>query len=312
MEICFRPPLVQKRLCLFVTSQHPSSTMDDLISLDWSSTSSSTSKPPIAAQPKPSSASFDLFAQPKPLSNGANYHSPTPPLKSATPTLTPQLPTSARLQPQASGSRPTRSGNASPNPVSPPSHDAFSSLLSINGSSNAENKNLSLAERQAQAAEDKKRQADHEKAQFDAHSSFWDNLGSSKPSPEADSAKEFGAVLQPSSAPISRPTSAVPHLSVDTWDDDDGLLGAGPSSIKQASSSSSSRHPTPQPPNDPFDFDTLAARTSKLRVEGKAKGSSGMRTPVSDFDFGEKEDPGSDEDVLGDLGRPAKPLSEVS
>jgi hypothetical protein len=65
---------------------------------------------------------------------------------------------------------------------------------------------------------------------------------------------------------------------------------------------------------DPFDFDALDAATSEVRPYATANtsasgrnGTSGMRTPVSDFDFGDREGGEEEDDFLGELGRPARP-----
>ena len=284
--------------------------MEDLI--DWSDSPAKTSPtpPPNKGPAKPNA--FDFLAKP---ANGPNYHS-TGPLHSAGPAFPSQQP-SPQLR-ALNSQKQTKSGSTTPLPRSPPPpapvHDAFSSLLGINGSSSASSSttHLSLAQRQTQAVKQKQKRAEAEKAAYDVHDSFWDNLGSSsKPGPtNVDDA--FGGILLPTaSAPVARPISVRPAIVESSWDNDDLLSGGtGATSVPQASSSvSSSRVPSPV---DPFDLDHLSSATNHLAVKSQPNGSSGMRTPLSDFDFAEREEEGSDEDILGDLGWPAKPLSEVS
>jgi tetratricopeptide (TPR) repeat protein len=200
--------------------------------------------------------------------------------------------------------------------------DAFSSLLSLDSSSSTSSKQtMSLAERQAQIAEEKRKKAEHERQQFEAHGAFWDNLGSSSSSSKATPVmspvlpvgNKVEALLQPTiSAPTSRPASSLakPSLlpspaaqatakmpsSSSTWDDDDDFL-AGPSTQKRQTATSSAT----KPPSDPFDFDAMDASLNSLAPTKRSNGSSGVRTPVSNFDFGDNED-----DLLGGLGGPAK------
>lgn len=113
------------------------------------------------------------------------------------------------------------------------------------------------------------------------------------------------AFLSPSSAPSPRPTSSAAR------------------SVTASSSTSTSARITPaprspQPPVDPFDFDALDAATSEVRpytntntsASGR-NGTSGMRTPVSDFDFGDREGGEEEDDFLGELGQPARPRPET-
>jgi hypothetical protein len=196
-------------------------------------------------------------------------------------------------------------------------------------------------------AADQKKREDHERAQFEAHGAFWDKLGgSSQPSVRKagldDLLKsDLSAIPKPafvsgpsrSTTPsITAPPTQFPkqkamgsfwntdvgQMTRDTFaEEDDGLLGFGSS----ASQPSSSRLPPVQKVKasvDLFDFDDLESAVPSLAVGGESGkgGSLGMRTPISDFDFGDQpvndvkrgnktyED--DETDLLGDLARPAR------
>lgn len=114
-------------------------------------------------------------------------------------------------------------------------------------------------------------------------------------------------------APKPKPTPSSAGTFWNSFDDtDDLLISSGPA---KATTTKTSRSPVP--PSDPFDFDALAATVapsvssvpSHLNGIGKGSrnGGSGMRTPVSDFDFGDRidrEEDDDDDDILGDLGKP--------
>ena len=97
---------------------------------------------------------------------------------------------------------------------------------------------------------------------------------------------------------------SVQASSVAQWDDDDDLLGGS------RASSSRTRSPPMQSQSllQAIDLDDFGRVGSAPKPNGKAarNGTSGVNTPLSDFDWGEKEDSSSsgDEDVLGDLGKP--------
>ena len=257
--------------------------MDDLLDLDWSSApkASGSKLPPhaptsgesqIPLQPSKSpSPGFDLFAK---SANGApNYYSSTPTIRPSTPATAP-LPSQPTLQ----APKPAKAANAgSATSVSvPPSArvgDAFSSLLTFNSAAGP-SKTLSLAERQSQLAEEKRKKAEHERQQFEAHGSFWENLGTQSQAP--------------SRPPSSKPEVILPNIKLPppspTWD------------IERATSQSTSH-----PHRYPFDFDVMEIPLDRL---APTSNGSGMRTPVSDFDFGDGND-----DLLGELGKP-KPVDQ--
>lgn len=319
--------------------------MDDLLDLNWSD-SSKQSQPALRPQ---SSSSTSRQPTPNPtfdfLSKQSNTATPnylstsTPPLRSATPKTAP-LPSQARLPPTPAirSSTPNPSHQAKPTAPSS-SSDAFSSLLSLNGSGSSKpnGQAVSLAERQQQIADEKRKKEEHERQQFTAEGSFWDNLGSSStsssvPSPALGSVKapssggigEFDDLLSPQPVRPIRPPSTLsksvtpiptpPVAKEGVWDDDDTFL-AGPST---KTSGPSSGHASRS--GDPFDFDALDKTVNRLKAPGAGtrNGSSGMRTPVSNFDFGDgdggrsRDEEDDEDDFLGELGRPAKPLAERS
>lgn len=156
--------------------------MDDLAGLDWSAPPKQKSTTPTA---------FPPFRQ-----------SPAPQLSGR----------STPLSAQQSGAAAVAGGAArpfkAPSKPATPANDSFANLISGNSSKSAAN-NLSLAERQRQLQQEKLRQEADRQKQYDTHfgtsaSTFLDNLGSGKSTPE------------PSVAGLRRPTpnaSARPNLS---------------------------------------------------------------------------------------------------
>ena len=298
--------------------------MDDLLDLSWTDSKASAPKQlqPSAStsrQPTPSSQpTFDFLAKPP---SGPNYYSTsTPPIRGSTPKTAP-LPQQPRL-PDA-----THRSNT-PNPPAKPAAngDAFSSLFSLAGGlTAASSKTLSLADKQKQAEIARAEQAEKQRQQFEADGSFWDNLGSSSTakatssgSNNARSFTPFDDLLAPQpvrpstlrqthtpspapSEPSRPPTSAITSSA---WDDDDTFL-AGPSKPVARTV------PFPQPTSETFNFDafddTKPSLAPPTRQNGAAS-SSGMRTPLSDFDFGDR---GLDDDLLGELGQPANPVGQA-
>ena len=313
--------------------------MDDLLDLNWSSTppnssspAAGPSRPAPTIQPKPSHlvSSFDLLSRPSP-SLQPNYASSSTsssyPSRTASP-LPPAL--SARLAPNpAKTPSSSNSPAASPNPASS-GLDAFSGLLSLSSGGGAESsKTLSLADRQKQLAEQKRRAEEEDRARFD-HGDFWDKFGASgstqqlKPTPLSQPKVEIprpGSAALPALS-VSRSGSANPGQaksplgtisnanvqsgSIDDDDDDFGLLALPSSSRPPANGSSSSQ---PIQSLDPFDFDQFSASVPSAPFREK---SSGMRTPVSNFDFDEREGTDDEDDILGQLAQPApKRISKV-
>ncbi|ORY23561.1 hypothetical protein BCR39DRAFT_348685 [Naematelia encephala] len=249
--------------------------MDDLLDLNWSSSSKTTSSP-APPQPTKSLNAFDLLSKPTASSSSPSY-SITPVLRPSTPNTAPIQPTSRLPQP----GRISVSRSTTPNIVSPPS-DAFSELLSIKSSAGT-TKTQSLADRQKQLAEERKQKEDHERQIFQANGSFWDSLGG-QPN-NAESSDGFPAIqpvpstsLLPSSLPPSirapQPATVQKQSFGAFWDEDDSIPAR--------------KDPSPQPQK--MTSTNLAPNIDILQLEhtGPASGtSSGMRTPLSDFDFGD-------------------------
>ncbi|WWD22767.1 hypothetical protein CI109_107260 [Kwoniella shandongensis] len=352
--------------------------MDDLLDLNWSSptTTKTSSTPPInatAPAPQKQSTAFDFLAQPAPRAGTPNYYgSSSTPLRASTPSQplanggvggqrlglgaagAPPLRGSGTTTPLGSGfGTPTipqgANSNGGPNPSASASGaggsvglDAFSSLLSISSSGSATGgKNMTMAEKQAALADEKKRKAEEDRKRFEAEGAFWDNLGGGSGTKSQSTQKPNGlnellgppppiagpstsrvkspvndGILAPSPAPgtSSKPKTSTANSAGSFWnhfdDTDDLLTSSAAPRAKPPSATSRS----PAPPSDPFDFDALAAVPSHLSVNGSRNGGSGpgsgMRTPVSDFDFGDRGDD-DEEDILGDLGKPvtARPTS---
>jgi hypothetical protein len=213
---------------------------------------------------------------------------------------------------------------------------------------------LSLAERQAQVAEEKKKKDDHERQQFEAHGAFWETLGSGSTAKATTGINGFSTIanssnitassssippkiIAPSPALSRAPTSVKstmgsfwdtppPHTSSASTpksdlhaDEEEDFLQSF--STSKAPEQTSRRKPSPKPPPvDPFDFDQLDSVVPSLAVgqgSGSGRGgSSGMRTPESNFDFGDgsgyinelgRNDVNGTEDeidILGDLAKP--------
>lgn len=147
--------------------------MDDLLDLNWSSPPTGTSSKPLApslqpSKPKPTGgaapSSFDFLAK---SNTGSSPRTGTPSYyQSSTPrTTTPLAPPVQAVPPQKS--QPTSNGA---------SGDAFSSLLGM-GSSSGSNKNLTMAQKQAQIIEERRLKEEREKAQF-AGLGNWEQFGS--------------------------------------------------------------------------------------------------------------------------------------
>ncbi|WVQ94257.1 hypothetical protein IAU59_001336 [Kwoniella sp. CBS 9459] len=224
--------------------------------------------------------------------------------------------------------------------------DAFSSLLSMPSSNGANGGAMTMAQRQKAMEDEKKRKDEEDRKRFEAEGDFWDNLGTTAPAAITNGpVKPVPQSAQRSATSVStglddldtflRPTSAAPARTISPlrppsndilapapmttaasksssgtfWDgfDESGPskridrpVSSGQGSYKAGSSSSQSR--SPAPPADPFDFDALEAAVP-TKTNG---GTSTMRTPVSDFDFGDREDHDADDDddILGDLAKP--------
>lgn len=298
--------------------------MDDLLDLNWSSpSSSSTSKPltPSLQPSKPAATSFDFLAK----SNTSTASGTSSPNYYTTSTTTPRSSTPLnRFQALAQAPPQPIVKAAAPPTTSASSGDAFSSLLGMSGAgAGGSSKNLTMAQKQAQLADERRKKEEHEKQQF-AGLGNWEQFSSGSASGSSSrtttsmapipstrisipplqpiptrSGAAFDGLLQPN--PISRPSSSssrsiTPAPARTTaksplaWDDDDDFLAGASSQTKASTTSSTSSAPVP--PADPWDFDQLAAEEPvKAQTQSQARsrngGTSGMRTPDPDFDFGE-------------------------
>lgn len=308
--------------------------MDDLLDLNWSDSSKPsqptlrpTSSSSTSRQPTPNPTFDFLSKQSSNSSQPSPLYSSTPPIRAATPKTAP-LPAQSRFPtaPAVRSSTPNPQTKAAPAPPS----DAFASLFSLDASSKPNGQPLSLAEKQQQITEEKRRKEEHERQQFSADGDFWENLGSSSTKPKVASSSNNGILssynglgelddlLSPQPVrpirPPSRlsqsitPTPTPPVVKETAWDDDDTFLaGSGSNGV------GNSAVPKKSTTGRAFDFDALNRTVNGLQPQKRngASGSSGMRTPVSNFDFGEGkgDNEDDDDDFLGELGRPAKPLA---
>ncbi|OXG40709.1 UBA/TS-N domain-containing protein [Cryptococcus neoformans Bt15] len=195
--------------------------------------------------------------------------------------------------------RPAPAVSYSPAPPAKPAaatahSDAFSSLIAVPAARAEQGRHMTMAEKQAAIAQEKRRKDEAQRAQFAVDGAFWDSLGSRSTTTTYGDSDLLSASSQPASQPPSHAHSPAPP-------------------------------PPPPPaaaaPADPFDFDTFentlnGSATASLAT--KSGETSGIRTPLSTFDFGDG-DPADDllgdpaDDLLGELGKPApKPAQPLS
>ncbi|WVQ72353.1 hypothetical protein IAR50_001904 [Cryptococcus sp. DSM 104548] len=301
---------------------------------------------------------LDLSWAPKPPAATAN---PQHPSKGTTPTsfdflsIQPQQPQRSSTPNYAPALLPSRSSTSTPAPATAPAPvsaqgkpDAFSSLLSLGvQAGNNDTKNMTIAQRQAALAEEKRKKDEEQRKKFEAESQFWDNLGSSGSASASvtgnagqsnDGLDDLHNLLQPSlkprpsagpsSAEASRPPSATNSNKASShqgtfWDSfgNEDLLS--PFNTGRPVSQPRTQTHTPAPPpapsiptsTDPFDFNAFEVTMNSAQPASPVKQgkSSGARTPVSDFDFGDGPNAYGDgeDDLLGGLGGPAKPLAKL-
>lgn len=253
--------------------------MDDLLDLSWSAA------PPAPPQ-KPQPA-FELLARPAPAAS----YSPSP-------------------SPSPAPAPPAK-------PAAAAHSDAFSSLIAVPAARAEQGKHMTMAEKQAAIAQEKRRKDEAQRAQFAADGAFWDSLGSrsmtATPPPDSLPRDSLDDLLQP------------PHGTF--WDQygASDLLSASSQPASQPPSHAHSPAPPPPPPPaaaapaDPFDFDTFENTlngSATASLASKSGETSGIRTPLSTLDFGDG-DPADDllgdpaDDLLGELGKPAPKPAQV-
>lgn len=278
--------------------------MDDLSSVDWA-----PSKAPSAGRQHPPAL--------------GNYY----------PTLRPTPPLSGRSTPSAFP--PPAGIGQSLNNVSPrssgstPANDSFANLVAFGGQQST--KNLSLQEQQKRLQDERAKQEEEKRRQFDARfgsvqAASWDTLGNGRITPDRitspptyTATNEYGG--QKLSKIINKPFAGIPApaSAKSSIDDDNDLFSAFNASAPVDRSSHMS--PPSQSPNidGPSTFSTSGVPSVSSVVKG-LNGSSGA--PIEDDDddpFGLGTDgsvkkpkqgtivngnPREDEDVLGLLGRP--------
>ncbi|ODN73906.1 hypothetical protein L202_07416 [Cryptococcus amylolentus CBS 6039] len=290
---------------------------------------------------------LDLSWAPKPTAPSV----PQPPAKGSTPTsfdflsIQPQQPRSSTPN-YAPGLLPSRSSTSTPAPppVSTPASsqakpDAFSGLLSLGGpAASNDTKQMTIAQRQAALAEEKRKSDEAQKKKYEAESQFWDNLGSSSSTSATltgnagqsnASLDDLHDFLQPSikphasSGPSSAKSSRLPSAANSSkasqgtfWSsfDNEDLLSSSNSSGPVSRPHTGVHTPAPTLPpaisipttTDPFDFEVLESTMSSTKPVSAVKQakSSEMKMPVSNYDL--RDD--GERDLLGGLGRSAGPL----
>ncbi|KAL7420261.1 auxilin-like clathrin-binding protein required for normal clathrin function [Cryptotrichosporon argae] len=269
--------------------------MNDLLDLNWSSGPSSQ---PALQPDKPKTNAFDLLSKP----SSPTYLSSAP--LRATPSPSPAFGRPASQSPLSNSSPKTAASTSAPSRVATPAADAFSNLLSLPATAGP-SKSLTIAERQAQLAREKQEAANREREQFAVDGAFWNRFGGdSGPSlapapvlaPAGKATNGLDDLLQPTprSAQL-RPTSTASGTGSQLSPQPPKNAGTFWDLQPDAEAS-----PAPTATPDPWDFDALPASTPAA-----SKPASGMRTPVSNFDFNERDN--DDGDLLGDLGKPARP-----
>jgi hypothetical protein len=289
--------------------------MSDFADLWNSITPATTNKPPGK------SLSSQILAS---KTNGsANASQP------ASRVATPSYFAASSLSPQSGGQpfRPnSRTGSTTTKPtLNPTAGDAFGDLLSL--SDDSRSKNMTIAERKAQADRERAKAEERARQEREAHGAFWDKLefadssgsgpraggsfsGISAPTPQPPTSRINTTLLVPSRVsplPSSQPSRPTPVSSTDPWDLDRFL--APSKSVSQAPTPSSNVSPVQKDTQDNLDlFDLLGTSSSTQPVPpAQPPRLSPVRTGTpGDFDWGDRED---QEDLLGEL---SKPVSEVS
>ncbi|KAL0566915.1 auxilin-like clathrin-binding protein required for normal clathrin function [Marasmius crinis-equi] len=205
--------------------------------------------------------------------------------------------------------------------------DAFGDLFSSSGISGS-SKNMTMAQRAAQAEKERREKLMAEQAVKKKQDAAWaglDFLGSDSSSsatssqPKASSLEDdWGFGTAATSQSTKTASTPAPVLNDDDWGLDD-FASAPPttqSTLKPSSTSTSlPRKPDAkaQSQGSLWDLDGFG--------EGNAKGaSSRVDSPSRDFDWGDREDAGGllgdghgggQDDILGDLGKPARSRPET-
>ncbi|KAG8786854.1 hypothetical protein FRC12_016166 [Ceratobasidium sp. 428] len=226
-------------------------------------------------------------------------------------------------QPYRPNSRASASAVAKPSPTTT---DAFGDLFSL--SDDSRSRNMTIAERKAQADRERAKAEEQAKKERDAHGAFWDKFessssggskggtindypGVSSPIPQPQAARINTSLLVPSRVsplPSSQPSASrvTPVSGIDPWDLDSFL---GPSqSASQIATPASNLSPVQRDTSSNLDlFDLLDPSFSAQQASAQSPRLSPVRSGTpGDFDWGNRED---QDDLLGEL---SKPVSEVS
>ncbi|CAE6429755.1 unnamed protein product [Rhizoctonia solani] len=241
---------------------------------------------------------------------------------------TPSYFSSTGISPQTSGQaqRPnpglTVTGATAKSPPSANGGDAFGDLFGLSGAS--QSKNLTIAERQAQANREQAKAQELARKEREAHGAFWDQLefstsgrstpmnntnlstGSLTTQPQPQAPRINTELLVPSRIsplPSSKPSvSAVTSASnADMWDLDSFLTSSKP--VSPAPPTSSVVSPGPRSAQTRSDlFDLLDSNQPNERNPGTSTRDSPIRSGTpGDFDWGGRED---QDDLLGELSKP--------
>ncbi|KAG8770724.1 hypothetical protein FRC12_004089 [Ceratobasidium sp. 428] len=242
---------------------------------------------------------------------------------------TPSYFATSSLSPPISGQpyRPnSRASGSTVTKPSPTTMDAFGDLFSL--SDDNRSRNMTIAERKAQADRERAKAEEQARKERDAHGAFWDKFefsgsggskggtandhsGVSSPVPQPQAARIDTSLLIPSRVsplPSSQPSASrvTPVSGVDPWDLDSFL---GPSqSASQIATPASNLSPVQRDTSSNLDlFDLLDPPSSAQPPSAQSSRLSPVRSGTpGDFDWGDRED---QDDLLGEL---SKPVSEVS
>ncbi|KAF8602599.1 hypothetical protein BDV93DRAFT_545237 [Ceratobasidium sp. AG-I] len=291
--------------------------MSDFADL-WNSVTPTTGKKPPGGE----SLSSQLLA-----SKGSGLQAGSQPTSRV---ATPSYLAAQGLSPQPSGPsyRPnSRTGGTSAQPTSnATSGDAFGDLLSL--STHGQSKNMTIAERKAQADRERAKAEEEARKEREAHGAFWDKFETTTSGPAASASNQFSAIsapmphqqasrinptllvpsrVSPLSSTQTSANRATPVSNSDPWDLDTFLAPSKP--VSQAPTPSSNVSPVQSSSRGAADlFDLLDPSSSGLpTARSRSSRSSPVRSGTpGDFDWGNRED---QDDLLGDL---SKPVSEVS
>lgn len=284
--------------------------MDDLLDLNFTSSTSRTSGKTAGA--------FESLAAAQAKPGSSLSRAPTP--STRPPPVQAKPASSSRQQPvRASGDAfsdllsslgPAQSGTSSNGTTRPSSRGLNDSRASPGLPSNGFGSQglqdsmagLSLVERQARVAREKKEQEERERKAFD-FDAWGDTLGSTSSTTNLSgsnaqlSKDNASSVLQPIPTKVvpSKPTNPPFAVSKNTFGDFDDLLNTSPRKstlARPTTQASSSSRPGSA---DPWDFDSLNQPPSTQRAH-KAEPLRGIYTAGDD----------EDDDLLGELGRPAR------